>query len=169
MLCPSTTFGAGDHGPVAHGNLIKAAATGKMPFFVRNQRMEVVDVDDAARAFLLAEERGRAGERYIISERMMSSKEILTAAADATGRRPPSIGVPRTVMKLAGLLGDVIGRAFKRDVPLTTVSVRLMHCMPALDHGKATRELGWTPRPTEDAIREHATFFRDLAPSASAG
>lgn len=72
-------------------------------------------------------------------------------------------------MKLAGLLGDVIGRAFKRDVPLTTVSVRLMHCMPALDHGKATRELGWTPRPTEDAIREHATFFRDLAPSASAG
>jgi dihydroflavonol-4-reductase len=169
VLCPSTTFGAGDHGPVAHGALIKAAAAGKMPVFVRNQRMEVVDVDDAARAFLLAEEHGRAGERYIVSDRMMSSKEILTTAAAATGHRPPRIGVPRTVMKLAGLLGDVIGRVFRQDVPLTSVSVRLMLDMPPLDHSKATRELRWTPRRTEDAIREHAIFFRDLARSTSDG
>jgi dihydroflavonol-4-reductase len=47
--CPSTTFGAPDYGPVAHGVLIKAAA-GKVPVYVRNQSMEVVDVDDAARA-----------------------------------------------------------------------------------------------------------------------
>ena len=45
-------------------------------------------------------------------------------------------------------------------MPLTTVSVRLMHYMPPLDHGKATRELGWTPRPTVEAIREHARFFQ---------
>ncbi|GAA5148864.1 NAD-dependent epimerase/dehydratase family protein [Pseudonocardia eucalypti] len=161
VLCPSTTFGARDHGPVAHGRLIRAAAAGRMPFFVRNQRMEVVGVEDAARAFLLAEERGRAGERYIISERMMTSKEILTAAAEATGHKPPRIGVPLGAMRVAGRLGDVAGRAFRRDMPLTTVSVRLMHCMPPLDHGKATRELGWTPRPTPDAIREHALFFRN--------
>jgi dihydroflavonol-4-reductase len=159
VLCPSTTFGAEDHGPVAHGTLIKAAAAGQVPAYVRNQAMEVVDVDDAARAFLLAEEHGRAGERYIISERMMTSREILTTAAQATGQRPPRIGVPLTAMKLAGLLGDAVGRAFKRDMPLTTVSVRLMHYMPPLDHAKATRELGWTPRPTADAIREHARFF----------
>ena len=168
VLCPSTTFGAGDHGPVAHGTLIRAAAAGKVPFFVADQRMEVVDVDDAARAFLLAEERGRPGERYIISERMMSSKEILTAAAEATGHRAPRIAVPLAAMQLAGLLGDVIGRVFKRDVPLTSVSVRLMHFMPPLDHAKATRELGWTPRPTEEAIREHAAFFEGLAREAPA-
>ncbi len=163
VLCPSTTFGAGDYGPVAHGNIIKAAAAGKVPVYVRHQAMEVVDVDDAARAFLLAEERGRAGERYIISERMLTSREILTAAARATGHRPPRVGVPLSVMKLAGLLGDAMGRAFKHDMPLTSVSVRLMHFMPPLDHGKATRELGWTPRPTVEAIREHARFFQASA------
>jgi dihydroflavonol-4-reductase len=161
VLCPSTTFGAGDHGPVAHGRLVKAAAAGRVPVYVRNQQMEVVDVDDAARAFLLAEECGRAGERYIISERMMSSKEIITLAAAATGHRPPRLGVPLSMMKLIGLVGDVIGRVLKRDAPLTTVSVRLMHFMPPLDHSKAVRELGWTPRPTERAITEHARFFAD--------
>jgi len=163
VLCPSTTFGGQDHGPVAHGNLIKAVAEGKMPAYVRGQAMEVVDVNDAARAFLLAEERGRAGERYIISDRMLTSREIFTAAAEATGRRPPRVAVPLTVMKLAGLLGDGIGSALKRDMLLTSVSVRLMHYMPPLDHGKATRELGWTPRSTLEAIREHARFFQATA------
>jgi dihydroflavonol-4-reductase len=165
VLCPSTTFGAEDHGPVAHGILIKAAAEGKVPFYVRRQAMEVVDVDDAARAFLLAEEHGRAGERYIVSERMMTSREILTTAAQATGHPAPRIGIPLGLMKLVGLFGDAIGRTLKRDMPLTSVSVRLMHFMPPLDHGKATRELGWTPRPTAEAIREHARFFQASAAS----
>jgi len=163
VLCPSTTFGAPDYGPVQHGTIIRAAAAGKVPVYVRRQAMEVVDVDDAARAFLLAEERGRAGERYIISEGMLSSRDIFTAAAQAAGHQPPKVGVPLSVMKLAGLLGDAIGQVFKRDMPLTSVSVRLMHFMPPLDHSKATRELGWTPRPTVEAIREHARYFQASA------
>jgi dihydroflavonol-4-reductase len=158
VLCPSTTFGPGDYGPVAHGRLIKAAAAGKVPVYVRGQAMEVVGVEDAARAFLLAEAHGRAGERYIISERMMSSKELLATAATATGHRPPRVGVPLAVIKAIGRVGDVISRIFRRDVPLTTISVRLMHFMPPLDHSKAVRELGWTPGPTAEAIRRHALF-----------
>jgi dihydroflavonol-4-reductase len=158
VLCPSTTFGPDDYGPVAHGALIKAAASGRVPCYVRNQAMEVVGVEDTAHAFLLAEANGRPGERYIISERMMTSKEILSTAALATGHRPPRIGIPLGVMKALGHLGDLVGRLLHRDVPLTTVSVRLMHYMPPLDHSKATRELTWDPRPTADAIREHACF-----------
>ena len=161
VLCPSTTFGAPDHGPVAHGTLVKAAANGKVSFYVRNQRMEVVDVDEAARAFLLAEERGHPGERYIISEGMMTSQDILTAAATATGHNAPRIALPLTLMKVVGWLGDLFSRTFKRDVPLTSVSVRLMHFMPPLDHGKAVTDLGWIPRPTADAIREHAIYFQN--------
>jgi dihydroflavonol-4-reductase len=110
VLCPSTTFGSGDYGPVAHGKLVKAAAEGKVPFHVRGQRMEVVDVADAARAFLLAEQFGRAGERYIISERMMSSKDIVTTAAKAAGHRPPLIGIPLVVMKLIGLASERVAK-----------------------------------------------------------
>lgn len=166
VLCPSTTFGPHDYGPVAHGTLIRAAAAGRMPVYVRNQAMEVVGVEDAARAFLLAEAHGRAGERYIISDRMMTSQEILTTAAQAAGRRPPRLGIPLTAVKLAGVAGDIVARVFQRDLPLTSVSVRLMHSMPPLDHSKATRELGWTPRPTWEAIRAHAKFFQTGATDA---
>jgi dihydroflavonol-4-reductase len=163
VLCPSTTFGPPDYGPVAHGSLIKAVASGKVPVYVRNQAMEVVAVDDAARAFLLAEERGHKGERYIVSERMMTSREIFTAAAAAAGHKPPRVGIPLSVMKAAGAIGDVVSRALKRDATLTSVSVRLMHYMPPLDHSKAASHLGWAPRPTPDAIGEHAKYFQDLA------
>lgn len=166
VLCPSTTFGPPDHGPVAHGMLIKAAAAGKVPVYVRNQAMEVVGVEDAATAFLLAEDRGISGERYVISERMMTSREIIATAAEAGGHKAPRIGIPLTVMKVVGRAGDAFQHLLRRDAPLTSVAVRLMHFMPPLSHAKAVRELGWQPRPTSDAIRAHALFFQGQSDAA---
>jgi dihydroflavonol-4-reductase len=161
VLNVSTTFGPEDYGPSAHGGLIAATARGKVPIYVRNQAMEVVPIEDAARAFLLAEERGRPGERYIISEKMMSSRDILTTAAEAVGVAPPRFGVPLTVMKGVGIAGDLLSHVLRRDMVMTRVSVRLMHCMTPVDHAKATRELGWEPGATEDGIRAAAKFFVD--------
>ena len=71
-------------------------------------------------------------------------------------------------MKVFGRLGDLAGRVLRRDVVMTSVSVRLMHFMPPLDHGKATRELGWEPSPTPDAIRAAAKFYLEQdRPAAS--
>lgn len=169
VLNPANTFGPGDYGPSLHGSLVRAATRGQMPMYVRGQAMESVGVEDAARAFLLAEERGRPGERYILSERMLTSRQILSIAAEAVGVRPPRVGVPLGVMKLVGLGGDVLGKMFKRDARLTTVSVRLMHYMSPLDTSKARRELGWEPSPTPDAIRAQAQWFaaRDAARAAA--
>lgn len=165
ILCVSTTFGPRDWGPSPHGGLVAAAAKGKVPVYVRDAALEVVGVEDAARAFLLAEERGRPGERYIVSERYMSAHDILTTASDAVGAKPPRWGVPLVVVRLAGVVGEVVARVLRRDMPLTRVSVRLMHFMSPLDHGKASRELGWEPSPAADAIRAAARFFvaRDSA------
>jgi len=153
----STTYGAPDFGS-PHGRMVSDAAHGKMPIHFAGS-MEVVGIKDAARAFLLAAEKGRVGERYIISERYMSWKELLTTAAEAASAKPPRVGIPLPAMKVIGRLGDVAGRVLRRDLPMTTVSVRLMHFMPPLDHGKATRELDWHPSPTEDAVREAAAFY----------
>jgi hypothetical protein len=87
---------------------------------------EVIGVEYAAAALLLAAEKGRNGERYIISDRMMTAQELYETAADAAG-----------------------------------TSVRLMHVMPRLDHGKAERELGWRPAPVHDSIRRAAEFYRE--------
>jgi dihydroflavonol-4-reductase len=121
--------------------------------------MEVVGIADAARAFLLAADKGRVGQRYIISERYMPWKELVTTAAEAVGAKPPRFGIPLIVLKAIGRLGDLAGRVLRRDIVMTSVSVRLMHFMPPLDHSKATRELDWNPSPTPEAIREAAKFY----------
>lgn len=158
VMCVSTTYGAPDHGS-PHGRMVSDAAKGRLPFYFGNAAMEVVGICDAARAFLLAAEKGRVGERYIISERYMTWKELVTTAAEAGGAKPPRFGIPLTVMKAVGRLGDVAGRVLRRDVVMNSVSTRLTHFMPPLDHSKATRELGWDPAPAPDAVRAAAKFY----------
>jgi dihydroflavonol-4-reductase len=121
----------------------------------------VVGIEDAASAMLLAAANGRNGERYIISERFISVRELYETAADATGVRPPRFGVPLWAMYVMGYAVDFARIALRRDTVLSSSSVRLMHIWPTLDHGKAERELGWQPKPIHDSISRAAKFYRE--------
>jgi dihydroflavonol-4-reductase len=158
-LCVSNTYGPGDFQPTPHGALVAAAARGRMPVYVKDMSMEVVGIEDAARALILAAEKGGVGERYIISERFISARELYGSAADAGGARPPRHGIPLKVMYALGFGGDIAAKVLRRDMLLSTLSVRLMHIMSPMDHGKAERELGWQPEPIHDAIRRAAAFY----------
>ena len=160
-LCISNTYGPRDWGPTPHGKQLALAATGKLPFYVKGWTGEVVGIEDAACAMLLAAQKGRNGERYIISERFTSVRELYETAAEAAGVRPPRFGVPLWLMYVMGYAGDLARTALRRDSALSSSSVRLMHIWPTLDHGKATRELGWQPNPIHDAVRRAAQFYRD--------
>jgi len=95
-LCISTTYGPRDWQPTPHGSLLALIATGRFPFFF-DYSAEVVGIEDAARAMILAADRGRVGERYIISDRYMITRELHQVAAEAGGARRPCI---RLSMKL---------------------------------------------------------------------
>jgi dihydroflavonol-4-reductase len=165
VMCVANTYGPGDWVPTPHGALVSAAARGRLPAYFKGTGSEIVDVRDAAIALVLAAEKGRAGERYIVSERFMTTQEMYAVAAEAGGSAPPRIGIPLGVLALAGRLGDLAARLRKKDYQLTSTSVRLMHLMSPMDHGKAERELGWQPRPAPDAIRDAARFFAENRPS----
>jgi dihydroflavonol-4-reductase len=158
-MCVSNTYGPGDWQPTPHGAMVKAAALGKMPGYVRGVAAEVVGIEDAAAAMLLAADRGRAGERYIISESYLPMRTLFETAAAETGVKPPRFGLPVALLYAAGFAGTVAGALRRRDSPLTLTSARLLRFTSPLDHGKATRELGWQPRPTTDAVRRAARFF----------
>jgi dihydroflavonol-4-reductase len=159
VLNVGTTYGPGDHGHTPHGKLIRAAALGRMSAYVKDAAQEVVGIEDAAGAFLLAEEHGRPGERYIVSERLMPYKDLFEIAADEAGAAPPKVGIPIPVMRVIGTVGGAVSRVLHRDSVVTPTSVRLMHVQSALDHGKATRELGWKPGPVEDSIRSAVRWY----------
>ena len=163
VLNVGTTFGPRDHGPTPHGKLVRAAARGQMPAYAKGASMEVVGIEDAARAFLLAEEHGRPGERYIISERLLPTEELFAIAADEGGATPPRIAIPRPAMQVIGAVGGAISRILRRDSVVSPTSVRLLYIQKSLDHSKATRELGWKPEPIDGHVRAGVRWFLDEA------
>jgi len=142
---------------------VKLAAHGQLPVYVKGVSTEVVGIEDVADAFLLAAEHGRVGERYIISETYMPMRELLTTAAEGVGARPPRFGIPLAVMYAAGFVNGVVSRLLRRDPVIDVTGVRLLHTTSPADHGKATRELGWKPRPAAESIRKAAQFHVDNA------
>ncbi len=161
-MCVATTYGAGDHGMTPQGALIAAAVFGKLPFVLSKIALEAVGIEDAARAMLLAADRGRLGERYLISQRMISNAEVVQIAAKEAGVPVPEQKVPIPVLYAMGALGSVKARLRGSDERLTLQSVRLMCSETEVDCAKARRELGWQPRPVEESVQEAARFWVDV-------
>jgi dihydroflavonol-4-reductase len=159
-LCVSTTYVPGDWAPTPHGSLVARVAAGQFPFYL-GFSSEVVGIEDAARAMLLAADKGRDGHRYIISDRYMSTRELHDIVARAVGRRPPRIPIPLPVLRAGARLNDLAARLLRRDLPFAYCGIRMAELMSPLDHGKAERELGWTPEPVEESIRKAARFFAE--------
>jgi dihydroflavonol-4-reductase len=158
-MCVSTTYGAGDWGRTPHGAFIAGAVFGKLPFLMKDIQLEVVGVDDAARAMILAAERGRNGEKYLISDRMIPLTDVVRIAADEAGVPPPRRSIPVPVLYALGAMGSLRARLTCKDAELSLDSVRMMRAEADVDCSKAARELGWQPRPVEESIREAARFW----------
>jgi len=161
-MCVSTTYGAGDWGRTPHGAIIAGAAFGKLPFVLGGIELEAVGVDDAAAAMLLAAEHGRIGERYLISEKMISNAEVVRIAADAAGVPAPTRTLPLPTAYAMAALGTAKARLRGTDERLNLNALRLMRAEAPVDHSKAVRELGWQPRPVEESIAEAARFWVGL-------
>jgi dihydroflavonol-4-reductase len=158
-MCISTTYGTGDWGRTPHGAFIAGAVFGKLPFLIKGIQLEVVGVDDAARAMILGAEGGRNGEKYLISERMIALTDVVRIAADEAGVPPPQRSIPVPVLYALGALGSLRARLTGKDAELSLDSVRMMRAEADVDHGKAIRELGWQPQPVEESIRAAARFW----------
>ncbi|MGB3285126.1 NAD-dependent epimerase/dehydratase family protein, partial [Mycolicibacter algericus] len=168
-MCVSSTYGDGDWGRTPHGAFIAGAVYGKLPFVMDGIRLEAVGVDDAARALILAAEHGRNGERYLISERMITNAEIIAIAADEAGVPPPARSISVPMLYALGALGALKARLGGKDAELSLKSVRMMRAESEVDHSKAVRELGWQPRPVEESIREAARFWMKLRDAKKRG
>ena len=158
----STTYGSGDWGRTPHGAIIAAAAFGKLPFVMDKIELEAVGITDAARAMVLAAEHGRVGERYLVSEKMITNAEVVRIAAEAAGVPAPTKSIPLPVSYAMAIGGSAKAKLRGTDEQLSLGSLRLMRAEAPVDHSKATRELGWEPRPVEESIREAARFWVGL-------
>jgi len=159
IVNPSTPVGPGDVKPTPTGRLIVEAARGRMPGFV-DTGLNVVHVDDCAAGHLLAAEKGRVGERYILGGENMSLAEILAVVAEAAGRKPPRIKIPYGMILPLAVGAEGLARVTKREPFVTLDSVRMSRKQMYFSSDKAKRELGYDPRPASEAIADAVAWFR---------
>jgi dihydroflavonol-4-reductase len=154
-----TTFGEGDAQPTPHGQLAQRLALGTMPV-CWGSTMNVVGIKDAARALILAEQRGRCGERYLITDRLLDMREFCNLVADIAHKPHPRFFIPLWLMTTICAVTQTVMLAFGKDTKVSMRSLKLSRRMGDFDNSKARRELGWEPRPFEESIREAVLWFQ---------
>jgi dihydroflavonol-4-reductase len=160
IVSPSTPVGPGDVKPTPTGQLVLDAAAGRMPAYV-DTGLNIVHVDDVAAGHLLAYERGRAGERYILGGQDMSLREILELIARLEGRSPPRVRLPYGVVLPIAYLAEGFARLTGRSGRITLEGVRMSRKKMFFSSAKAVRELGYRWRPPVQAFEDAIRWFRD--------
>jgi dihydroflavonol-4-reductase len=160
IVSPSTPVGAGDVKPTPTGQLVLDAAAGRMPAYV-DTGLNIVHVDDVANGHLLAHERGKAGERYILGGQDMSLREILGVIAALVARAPPRLRLPYGVVLPIAYLAEGIARLSGRSGRITLEGVRMSRKRMYFSSAKAARDLGYTARPAVHAFEDAIRWFRE--------
>jgi dihydroflavonol-4-reductase len=160
IVNPSAPIGPRDRRPTPTGRLIVEAASGRIPAFV-DTGLNIVHVDDVAAGHLVALRKGEIGERYVLGGENMTLAELLARIARLVGRRPPRISLPRWPLYPVAYAAEAIARFTKRE-PLATVDgLSMSEYLMYFTSAKAERELGYRPRPAEEAITDAVDWFRD--------
>jgi dihydroflavonol-4-reductase len=160
IVSPSTPVGPGDVKPTPTGQLVLDAAAGRMPAYV-DTGLNIVHVDDVAAGHLLAYERGKAGERYILGGQDMSLREILEVIARIEGRSPPRVRLPYGVVLPVAYLAEGFARLSGRSGRITLEGVRMSRKKMFFSSAKAARELGYRWRPPVQAFEDAIRWFRE--------
>jgi len=161
VVNPAFPYGANDTGPTPTGKMVRDILAGRMPF-VTEGGFNAVDVRDVAEGHLLGALHGRSGRRYILGGSNIGYREFSERIAAAAGRKPPRITVPTQALVAAGVVAEWVADRITRKPPLMTRrSVRyLAGRWLWFSTSRAESELGYKPRPIDDAIAASVAWFQ---------
>ena len=159
IVNPTTPIGPRDIRPTPTGRMLVDAARGKIPAFV-DTGLNFAHVDDIAEGHVLAFERGRVGERYILGGQNLSLQELLAAVASLSGRRPPTIKLPRWPLFPIALGAEALAVMTGKEPLLTTDALRMSRYRMFFTSAKAEQELGYRSRPYLDGVIDALAWFR---------
>jgi len=159
VLNPTTPIGSLDTKPTPTGRIVVDFLNGKFPAYV-DTGLNLVDVDEIARMHLVALERGRPGERYILGGENLTLKQILDRLAAITGLKSPTMKVPHAVaMAFAFFDETLMGKMLGKEPRATVEAVRMGRKMMFASSAKAERELGLKVMSVESALRSACAWF----------
>jgi dihydroflavonol-4-reductase len=160
IVLPSTPIGPRDVKPTPTGRIIVQAANGGIPAFV-DTGLNLVHVDDVAAGHLLALEKGKTGDCYILGGEDVRLKDMLGIIAPLAGRRPPKVQLPRGPLYPLAAGAEFVARFTGKEPMLTVDALNMSKYHMFFSSEKARRELGFTARPYARALEDAVTWFRE--------
>jgi len=159
VVCPTGVIGPNDFQLSEMGQLILGYARGLVPAYI-DGGYDFVDVRDVADGLIAAARYGRRGEVYILSGEMLTVRQLMLMLAELTHRPGPFFKVPAWLADFAAWVATPIGRLTSRRPVFTTESLLTLRSNSLTTHAKATRELGWRPRPLRQSLADSLEWFR---------
>jgi dihydroflavonol-4-reductase len=159
VVNPAAPVGPRDIKPTPTGKMIRDAASGRVPAYI-DTGLNIVHVDDVAEGHVLALEKGRVGERYVLGGENMLLKDLLALVADVVHRRPPFIRLPEAVVWPAAFVMEKLATATGIAPMMTRDHLKMARKKMFYSSAKATAELGYHPRPVRLAVEDAVAWFR---------
>jgi dihydroflavonol-4-reductase len=160
IVNPSAPVGAGDVKPTPTGQIIVDFMKGRMPAYIETG-MNIVDVDDVAAGHLLAMQKGRIGERYILGNKNLMLREVFEILSRLTGVKAPSIKLPRLAILPLAYLNQWLSNMTGQSPRIPLEGVKMAKYKMHYDCSKAIRELSIPQTPPEVALEKAVRWFRD--------
>ena len=165
-VCPAFTFGPDDPVGAPANKLVKAIIDRKFPCLLP-VGFGALDVRDFASGVVLAAERGRSGERYLLSGENMTVNELVEQAASLAGVRAPRFTAPTfLVHALVGGIG-LVSSIRGKPAPVTRDVLQIIGRYAWYDTSKARAELGWSSRPARETLADTIRWLRNPVSSAA--
>ena len=163
IVNPTAPMGDHDFKPTPTGQIVVDFLRGAIPAFI-DTGLNVVSVKDVAIGQLLACERGRSGERYILGSENLTLRRILHDLAEISGRKAPTVELPYFVAWMAGAAGTALSRITGKPPRVPLDAVRMAKQKVWVSHETAARELGYAPRPAREALVDAVRWFESRGP-----
>lgn len=160
IVNPSAPVGEGDVKPTPTGQVIVDFMKGRMPAYIETG-MNLIDVDDVAAGHLLAMQKGRIGERYILGNKNLMLREVFEILSKLTGIKAPTIKLPRLAILPLAYLNQWLANLTGRPPRIPLEGVKMAKYKMHYDCSKAIRELGIPQTPPEVALEKAVRWFRD--------
>ncbi|MCC7537727.1 MAG: NAD-dependent epimerase/dehydratase family protein [Deltaproteobacteria bacterium] len=161
IVNPAFPFGERDVAPTPTGQIVVGLLTGKVPGYGPGG-FNAVDVETVALGHVLAEEKGRVGERYILGDHNVTHEEFFRLVCDVGGVKFPDRLIPGPVTWAMGWAMEAYADKVSHQAPLTTYrTMRYGSRLAFFDPGKARRELGLPSTPLRATVQKAVRWFRD--------
>lgn len=157
---PTGIWGATDYLPRLSrlNGMARDAARGRVPAFIAEAGFDLVDVRDVVSGLMLAAEKGRTGENYLLGGEFRPLIDWIRLVARVAGRRGPLVGFPLSMLQAIVPIAEPIGAKFNSDI-VSKAALGPLLASPLVDHTKAIRELGYEPRTMEQSARDFVSFL----------